>query len=72
MNKHSKTFRLFTVIPSLIIGAASVLDMGATFNIYNMDQTVTQADGKAIAADWQMVGEDLRVALEQYGAKNVL
>ena len=72
MNKYSKTFRLFTVIPSLLVGAASVLDMGATLNIYNMDKTIEQADSKAIASDWQMVGEDLRVALNQYGEENEL
>jgi len=64
MNKRVKTDFLFAQ-PSLASGAARVLDLGSQFEDYNRCDTTDEADGKAIAADWLVVGQDLSDAIEQ-------
>ncbi len=54
--------------PSLLSGAARALDLGATFDrgSYLLSDTPTEADVRAAVSDWQAVGRDLQLALEQY------
>ena len=52
--------------PSLMSGASRVLDLWATFDDYNRSDTPFEADAKAIAADWIVVGQDVLDAIEQY------
>lgn len=59
----SKTFRLFKTLPCFLLGIATMMDMGATINIYNYDATPFQADINAIASDWEMVGIDIKAAM---------
>jgi len=59
---HSRTFRLFPM-PSFASGVARLLDIGATFNEYNVDTTGLVADSKALRADWAMIGSDLAAAM---------
>lgn len=65
----SKTFRLFKVLPGFLLGAASVLDMGATIDIYNTDSTPEEADYKALASDWNETGKDLNRGLIEFKEK---
>ena len=51
--------------PSLFEGVGRILDFGGTLTMYNMSKTSDEADTKAAAADWQTVGEDLRVAMAE-------
>ena len=62
----SKTFRLFRALPCFLLGVATIIDMGATMNIYNYDATPSQADANAIASDWEMVGADINVAINKH------
>ena len=50
---------------SFMTGLAKVLDIGATFDVYNEDVTPREADYRSIASDWYAVGDDLRSALQE-------
>lgn len=65
MNKSVKTDFLFAQ-PSFVSGAARILDMWGTFDEYNRSETALEADEKAIAADWIIVGQELNGAIGQY------
>jgi hypothetical protein len=51
--------------PSMISGAAHLLDFWGTYDSYNRSRTPTEADAIALYADWRCVGEDLAKALHQ-------
>jgi hypothetical protein len=51
--------------PSFVSGAARVLDMGGTFDEYNSSETSDEADARALWGDWAVVGEDMRIAIEE-------
>ncbi|MBL3539566.1 hypothetical protein [Aminivibrio sp.] len=55
--------------PSFIGGMAAVLDMGATLTIYNESKTPEEADAKAIACDWRVVGNDIKSAMKSFDGK---
>jgi len=63
MNKIKSDF-LFAQ-PSLASGAARIFDLWGQFDDYNRSDSTSEADGKAIAADWLVVGQDLSDAIEQ-------
>jgi hypothetical protein len=48
---------------------AAVLDMGATLTIYNESKTPEEADAKAIACDWRVVGNDIKSAMKSFDGK---
>jgi hypothetical protein len=52
--------------PSLASGAARVLDLWGQFDEYNRSETTLEADARAIAADWLIVGQDLADAIEHH------
>ncbi len=51
--------------PSLVAGAARVFDLFGQFDDYNSSDTPQEADAKAIASDWLIVGQDIADAIEQ-------
>ena len=51
--------------PSLLSGASRVLDLFGTFDDYNRSESSLEADEKAIASDWFIVGQDLYDAIER-------
>jgi hypothetical protein len=51
--------------PSFASGVARTLDLFGEFDQYNMSATPAEADAKAIASDWFVVGQDLAEAIEQ-------
>jgi len=55
--------------PSFGSGAARVLDLFGTFDAYNTSASEQEADERAIASDWLVVGKDLSGVLEQVEAK---
>lgn len=69
MNRKVKSDFLFAQ-PSFASGAARVLDLWGQFDEYNVSATPAEADAKAIAADWSVVGQDIFDALEQYHAES--
>lgn len=50
--------------PSLSSGAARVFDLFGQFDEYNESATPLEADAKAIAADWLIVGQDIADVIE--------
>jgi hypothetical protein len=51
--------------PSFASGAARVFDLFGQFDEYNISDTLAEADTKAIAADWIVIGQDMSDAIEQ-------
>jgi len=51
--------------PSFASGAARVLDLFGTFDAYNISDTTQEADAKALAVDWLIVGQELSEAIER-------
>ncbi len=63
MGSHSKTGFSFST-PSLLRGIARLLDLGATLDDYSTSQDERAADTRATFADWLVVGDDIRAAIE--------
>jgi RNA-splicing ligase RtcB len=57
--------------PSFLTGAGRVMDLGAALEYCNYDisRSPEEADIRAIASDWQVVGDDLTRAVEAVRAK---
>lgn len=49
---------------SLLIGAGSIFNVAGSYFDYNT--TEKDVDSRAIAADWKMVGQDIRDALDGF------
>lgn len=58
--------------PSILDGLARLFDSSGSLNKYNTSRTPTEADVKAMTADWNAVGEDiwdsLEIADQEYSA----
>ena len=52
--------------PSFLSGFSRALDLGGTLDVYNTDESEEKADSKALASDWEQVGEDIYEAMESY------
>ena len=55
--------RLFAE-PSFLEGLCRVLDLGATLNVYNRNNTPGEADLEALESDWFSVGDELVSAMQ--------
>jgi len=60
-----RTARLFAR-PSFIGGIAQVLDMGATLNIYNCNDTGEEADREALFSDWAVIADEFLSAKREF------
>ena len=60
----STTFLFST--PSALEGAARLLDLGGTLQMYNSALSGQQADSLAIASDWAAVGGDILSAMAHH------
>lgn len=40
--------------------------MGATLSVYNESPFPSEADARALASDWSVVGEDIRTAITAF------
>jgi hypothetical protein len=65
MVKKVKSDFLFAQ-PSFASGAARLLDMWGQFDEYNRSETPAEADAKAIAADWVLIGQDIAESIEYH------
>jgi hypothetical protein len=68
-SKASARTDFLFALPSFGSGFARALDLDGTFDAYNSSATEEEADERAIASDWLVVGKDLREALERAKAK---
>ena len=59
------------VMPSFLHGLGSVIDVGGTFEAgnYNISTTPKEADIRAMASDWLVVGSDLDSAIKAVAAE---
>ncbi len=55
-----RTDFLFAV-PSFLSGVATLVDIFGTLRKYNTSRTPEEADARAIASDWGVVGNDMQV-----------
>lgn len=51
--------------PTFLSGMARALDLGATFDRYNISGTPTEADNIALYIDFKAIGDDLRRAMKE-------
>ena len=52
--------------PSLASGLARLCDLFGAFDVYNASPDGATADARAIRADWAVIGQDLRAAMEDF------
>jgi hypothetical protein len=64
MGRNVKSDFLFAQ-PSFMSGASRVIDLWGQFDDYNRSYTPAEADAKAIAADWLVVGQDILEILQK-------
>ncbi len=62
---NTKTFYLFAR-PSFLEGAARVFDFSKSLQVYNSEKSEKEADSKALANDWKVVGDDLKASINKY------
>lgn len=55
--------------PSFFSGVAKVLDLGATFDEYNISKTPEEADYRAFLLDWSMVSVDLKKSIAKVATR---
>jgi len=55
--------------PSFLAGVGRSLDLGGHFDEYNRSKNNEEADRRAMAADFQAVGQDLREAMTEVAAE---
>ncbi|MFN6943507.1 MAG: hypothetical protein ACK4ND_01060 [Cytophagaceae bacterium] len=65
MKKESGTFRLFST-SSFLSGVASSINVFGNYYSYNYSISHEEADRKALQSDWNTVGNDVKVALDNY------
>lgn len=71
--KHAAWQSLSTFLfarPSFLEGLARIFDFGNTLTEYNRSRTPQEADARALASDWLMVGEDIANA-ESYFSRRL-
>ncbi len=56
--------------PSFASGFARTLDLWGVLDDYNISVTTLEADEKAIAADWLVVGQDIADAIQNESELN--
>lgn len=56
---------------SVELGAGSVLDLTGSYFSYNLSPNGQEADRRAIASDWGVIGQDLKKAISTWENTNV-
>jgi hypothetical protein len=57
--------------PSFLSGFARTLDVYGLYDAYNASNSPREADTRALAADWIVVGQDLQEAIDQFQSETV-
>lgn len=57
--------------PSPAAGIARFFDFAGTFDSYNVSANEAEADAKAIFVDWNCVGDEIRIALNELPLEKV-
>jgi len=69
-NMTDDGFRLYAR-PSFFEGLARIWDPAGILNQYNRSKTAKDADRKAIAQDWAVVGKDIRSVVSDVKTKKI-
>jgi hypothetical protein len=64
MNRFNDDTCFLFAEPSFWSGFATVLDAGGTLAIYNESRTPQEADARALASDWAVIGKEIRRAVK--------
>lgn len=51
--------------PSFLEGVSRVVDLSASLNVYNRSSSAQEADEKALASDFSIIGKDIFGAVEK-------
>jgi hypothetical protein len=65
VNSKAKSDLLFAQ-PCGLFGVSRLFDFGASFDEYNTSESGAEADAKAIASDWIVVGEDIAKSINSF------
>ena len=65
MSNRVKTGFLYAD-PSFLSGVSRTLDLFGQYDQYNISRTPSEADQRAIAADWIVTGQDLVDAMDRF------
>jgi hypothetical protein len=57
--------------PTFLEGLARILDLGGTLEEYNVSSSPSDADTRALQADWLAIGDDLKQAVRLVQAEAV-
>jgi hypothetical protein len=68
MSNKVKSGFLFSE-PSFLSGASRLLDLWGQYDQYNQSLTPAEADARAIAADWIIIGQDLQEAMDEFNSE---
>jgi hypothetical protein len=63
INKYCSDILFST--PSFVKGMGTVINIWGNYFSFNYSQTPEEADRRALACDWRMVGQDIRNAMEK-------
>jgi hypothetical protein len=63
MNQFATDF--LTARSSALTGMGTLLNLAGSYYLYNISKTPAEADRRALASDWVMIGQDLRSVLDQ-------
>ncbi len=69
MNKFNDDTCFLFADPSFLSGMATVMDIGGGMLVYNKSRSGTEADERAIASDWAVIGRDILNAAKALGQK---
>lgn len=58
------------VRPSFLNGVARTMDVFASFRDYDFNQAVQEDDLQALKKDFEVVGRDLQIAMDQFQCNN--
>jgi hypothetical protein len=50
----------------LLIGAGSVFSLAGNYFVFNYSDSPLEADTRAIASDWGVIGQDIQGAMDTY------
>ncbi len=50
---------------SVLTGMGTLLNLAGSYYFYNISSTPAEADARALASDWKIVGQDFRHVLNQ-------
>lgn len=69
MNQSVTDF--LTARSSALTGMGTLLSLAGSYYLYNISKTPAEADQRAIASDWAMVGQDFQAVLSKEAKANV-